>query len=79
MDLYYEKSIIKLFWISHVLSEAVKMKFVGAHVSASGGVFNAPKNAVEIGAKAFALFTKNQRQWSAKALDNKTIDLWFKE
>ena len=55
------------------------MKFVGAHVSASGGVFNAPKNAVEIGAKAFALFTKNQRQWSAKALDNKTIDLWFKE
>ena len=55
------------------------MKFIGAHVSASGGVFNAPKNAVEIGAKAFALFTKNQRQWSAKALDNKTIDLWFKE
>ncbi|MCG3720529.1 deoxyribonuclease IV, partial [Aliarcobacter butzleri] len=36
-------------------------------------------NATQIGAKAFALFTKNQRQWSAKALDNKTIDLWFKE
>ena len=55
------------------------MKFVGAHVSASGGVFNAPKNAVEIGAKAFALFTKNQRQWAAKELDTKTIDKWFKE
>ncbi|MCT7645755.1 deoxyribonuclease IV [Aliarcobacter butzleri] len=55
------------------------MKYVGAHVSASGGVFNAPINATQIGAKAFALFTKNQRQWSAKALDNKTIDLWFKE
>jgi len=55
------------------------MKFVGAHVSASGGVFNAPINAVNIGARAFALFTKNQRQWSAKALDNQTIDLWFKE
>ncbi|AXK49708.1 deoxyribonuclease IV [Aliarcobacter trophiarum LMG 25534] len=54
------------------------MKFFGAHVSASGGVFNAPLNAMNIGAKAFALFTKNQRQWSAKALDNKTIDLWFK-
>ena len=54
------------------------MKYFGAHVSASGGVFNAPLNAIEIGAKAFALFTKNQRQWSAKALDNKTIDLWFK-
>ena len=53
------------------------MKYFGAHVSASGGVYNAPLNALEIGAKAFALFTKNQRQWSAKALDNKTIDLWF--
>ena len=49
-------------------------KFVGAHVSASGGVFNAPQNAKNIGAKAFALFTKNQRQWKAKPLDQKTID-----
>lgn len=55
------------------------MKYIGAHVSASGGVQNAPINATLIGARAFALFTKNQRQWSAKALDNKTIDLWFKE
>lgn len=54
------------------------MKYFGAHVSASGGVFNAPLNAMNIGAKAFALFTKNQRQWSAKALDSETIDLWFK-
>ncbi|WP_019613593.1 deoxyribonuclease IV [Psychromonas ossibalaenae] len=49
------------------------MKYIGAHVSASGGVFNAPKNAHEIGATAFALFTKNQRRWEAKALDNDTI------
>jgi deoxyribonuclease-4 len=49
-------------------------KFIGAHVSSSGGVFNAPMNAVEIGAKAFALFTKNQRQWKAKDLDSKTIE-----
>ena len=49
-------------------------KFVGAHVSASGGVDNAPLNAVAIGAKAFALFTKNQRQWVAKPLETKTID-----
>lgn len=41
------------------------MKYLGAHVSASGGVENAPLNAREIGAKAFALFTKNQRQWKA--------------
>jgi len=49
-------------------------KFVGAHCSASGGVFNAVKNAENIGAKAFALFTKNQRRWDAKPLDTKTID-----
>ena len=41
------------------------MKYIGAHVSASGGVENAPLNAHNIGATAFALFTKNQRQWSA--------------
>ena len=38
------------------------MKYIGAHVSASGGVENAPVNANAIGAKAFALFTRNQRQ-----------------
>lgn len=55
------------------------MKFVGAHVSASGGVFNAPKNAEKIGAKAFALFTKNQRQWDAKPLQQEEIDAFKKE
>ena len=49
-------------------------KYVGAHVSASGGVENAPLNAKRIGAKAFALFTKNQRQWVAKPLTSKSID-----
>jgi len=54
------------------------MKYVGAHVSASGGVENAVKNAVEIGADGFALFTKNQRQWVAKPLSEKSINK-FKE
>jgi len=54
------------------------MKFVGAHVSASGGVENAPLNAMKIGAKAFALFTKNQRQWVAKPLESKSIDAFLK-
>ncbi|MCI4399588.1 MAG: deoxyribonuclease IV [Campylobacteraceae bacterium] len=49
-------------------------KMVGAHVSISGGVFNAPLNAKAIGANAFAMFLKNQRQWSAKEYDDKTID-----
>lgn len=54
------------------------MKYVGAHVSASGGVENAPLNAKSIGAKAFALFTKNQKQWSAPPLSTKNIDLFKK-
>ncbi len=54
------------------------MKYIGAHVSASGGVENAPINAHKIGATAFALFTKNQRQWVAKPLTEKSINL-FKE
>ena len=53
-------------------------KFVGAHVSASGGVYNAPLNAAAIGARAFALFTKNQRQWVAKPLDTETVDKFKK-
>ena len=44
------------------------MKYIGAHVSASGGIENAPLNAQQIGATAFAFFTKNQRQWTAKPL-----------
>jgi len=51
-------------------------KFVGAHVSASGGVFNAPLNAMKIGARAFALFTKNQKQWASKPLEEATIGLF---
>lgn len=49
------------------------MKYIGAHVSAGGGVENAPLNAKEIGAKAFALFTKNQKQWNASPLTPKSI------
>ncbi len=49
------------------------MKYIGAHVSISGGVENAPLNAAAIGARAFALFTKNQRQWKAKPLTEASI------
>jgi deoxyribonuclease-4 len=49
------------------------MKYVGAHVSAAGGVGNAPLNAAAIGARAFALFTRNQRQWAAKPLTEEQI------
>jgi deoxyribonuclease IV len=49
-------------------------KYIGAHVSASGGVENAPVNAHLIGATAFALFTKNQRQWVSAPLTEKSIE-----
>ncbi|MEG0814378.1 MAG: deoxyribonuclease IV [Mucinivorans sp.] len=49
------------------------MKYFGAHVSAAGGVENAPLNAAAIGAKAFALFTKNQRQWVSAPLSQAAI------
>ncbi len=49
------------------------MKYIGAHVSAEGGVQNAPVNANLIGARAFALFTKNQRQWFSNPLSKTSI------
>lgn len=54
------------------------MKYIGAHVPTIGGVESAPVNAHKIGANAFALFTKNQRQWTAKPLTQESIAL-FKE
>ncbi|MBQ7823897.1 MAG: deoxyribonuclease IV [Bacteroidaceae bacterium] len=54
------------------------MKYIGAHVSASGGVENAPLNADAIGAKTFALFTKNQRQWKSQPLSSRSIELFKK-
>jgi deoxyribonuclease-4 len=50
------------------------MKYIGAHVSIGGGVENAPLNACKIGATAFAMFTKNQRQWKAKPLSPQSIE-----
>jgi len=54
------------------------MKRVGAHVSSSGGVQNSPLNAKDIRAKAFALFTKNQKQWKANPLNSENIDSFKK-
>ena len=54
------------------------MKRVGAHVSIAGGVEKAPLQAISIGAKAFAMFTKNQRQWTAPKLTTSSIDAFRK-
>ena len=55
------------------------MKYVGPHVSAGGGLYNAPLNAVAVGASAFALFTKNQRQWFSPPLSAQDVALFKKE
>ena len=51
-------------------------KYIGAHVSASGGVDKAIDNALKINARAISFFVKNQKQWKAKPLDEVTIDLF---
>ncbi|MFL1803347.1 deoxyribonuclease IV [Plesiomonas shigelloides] len=48
-------------------------KYIGAHVSAAGGVDQAVWRAKELNATAFALFTKNQRQWNAAPLTDSMI------
>ena len=54
------------------------MKYIGAHVSSAGGVYHAPGRAREIGADAFALFTKNQKQWAAKPLTPDDMEMFTK-
>jgi hypothetical protein len=65
--------LIPPYDFSQAPAKGKSMKFVGAHVSAGGGVENAPLNAARIGATAFALFTKNQKQWQAKPLGAESV------
>jgi endonuclease IV len=43
---------------------------VGAHVSASDGVYNAWQNAAEIDANCMQIFTANQMQWHPKKISD---------
>ena len=52
---------------------------LGAHVSTQGGVDNAPANGEELGIKAIQIFSKNQRQWSAKPLEEDVVKRWHEE
>ncbi len=54
-------------------------KWIGPHVSASGGVYNAPINARELEASAVGMFTKNQMQWKAKPYTDKIIERFGEE
>jgi len=53
--------------------------FVGPHVSAGGGVSQAPLNAKALNASGFALFVKNQRQWTAAPLPKEEIEAFKKQ
>lgn len=46
------------------------MLYIGPHVSAAGSVSFSPQRANELGATGFAIFTKNQRQWKAKPMED---------
>ncbi|QFQ31984.1 deoxyribonuclease IV [Buchnera aphidicola] len=50
------------------------MKYIGAHVSSSGGLEKAVFRAFQLNATAFSFFTKNQLQWSASPLNAINID-----
>lgn len=77
--LQYEVELqILAFCSTNIEIQQPFMKYIGAHVSAAGGVENAPKRAQKIGAKAFALFTKNQRRWEGPALTKENIDRFQK-
>lgn len=54
------------------------MKLIGAHVSAGNGVSQAPINAHNIGARSFALFTRNPSRWQSKPISDKEAET-FKE
>ncbi|KAE8611591.1 hypothetical protein XENTR_v10012515 [Xenopus tropicalis] len=49
-------------------------KFVGAHVSIQGGIWNAVLVARQIGASAIGMFLGSQRTWKSKALDDKAAE-----
>ena len=53
-------------------------KKVGVHVSMSGGLHNAVENALNMDAKAFGLFLRNQRQWASKPLSDEDADKFKK-
>lgn len=67
-----------MLYLQIIIKKEQNMKYIGAHVSAAGGVENAPANAHGIGATGFALFTKNQRQWVAAPLTAAQIDAFRK-
>jgi deoxyribonuclease-4 len=54
-----------------------KELLIGAHMSISGGVFNAILAGEELGCTTIQIFTKNNNQWRAKELTSAEVDKFF--
>lgn len=52
------------------------MKYIGAHVSTQGGVAATPALASGLGAKAFALFTRNPSRWKSPVIPDSEAALF---
>lgn len=52
------------------------MKYIGAHVSTQGGVAATPALASGLGAKAFALFTRNPSRWKSPVITDSEAALF---
>lgn len=52
------------------------MKYIGAHVSAATGISQTPVIAADLGAKAFALFTRNPSRWRSPAIKDAEAELF---
>lgn len=54
------------------------MSKIGAHVSIAGGIWNAPKNAADLGCEVFQVFTRSPQGGPAPKVDNEVVQK-FKE
>ncbi|WWO95823.1 MAG: deoxyribonuclease IV [Candidatus Dasytiphilus stammeri] len=54
------------------------MKYIGVHVSITGGLENAVLQAHYLNASAFALFVKNPRQWMSVPMNEESINNFIK-
>ncbi len=52
--------------------------YLGAHMSISGGIFNAPERGVKVGCGVIQVFTQNSNQWRGKPVTDSDAAL-FKE
>ncbi len=50
--------------------------YLGAHMSISGGIFNAPERGVKAGCGVIQVFTQNSNQWRGKPVTDSDAALF---